>query len=167
MNSQTIKKFGVVRADVREKDRKEIIASRTGSQMKGVATESLVVIEDDGDDNRNDIADVEDVEEVFAVEDDEQLETASASARKVFTTWTGILQQVAEEQRDEVLLSSSVVADGGAVSEVDEEGAAGGATTRRHPAASGSNLLSLDQSPELDRRLFRIKRTDPILSLDR
>ncbi|KAI9921174.1 hypothetical protein PsorP6_000411 [Peronosclerospora sorghi] len=120
MNPQTTKKLGVVRAAVREKDRKEIIASRAGSQKKdmttreqyisrirsrtnatfadvGVATEAPVVIDDDGDDNRNDIADVEDVEEGFAGEDDEQLETATASARKVFTTWTDILQQVAEE----------------------------------------------------------------------
>ncbi|KAI9906141.1 hypothetical protein PsorP6_014132 [Peronosclerospora sorghi] len=105
-------------------DRKEIIASRTVSQKKdmttreqyishivdpseiersrtnatladvGVDTESPVVIDDDGDDNRNDIADLEDVEEGFAGEDDEQLETATASARKVFTTWKDILHQV-------------------------------------------------------------------------
>ncbi|KAI9895414.1 hypothetical protein PsorP6_019015 [Peronosclerospora sorghi] len=92
MNSQTTKKLGVVRAAVREKNRKEIIALRKGSQKKdmtnreqyisrivdpserersrtnatfadvGVATESPVVIDDDGDDNRRDIADVEDVE---------------------------------------------------------------------------------------------------------
>ncbi|KAI9913838.1 hypothetical protein PsorP6_005878 [Peronosclerospora sorghi] len=133
MNSQTTKNLGVVCAAARGKDRKEIIASRTGFQKKdmttreqyisrivdpserersrtnatfadvGVATESPVVIDHDGDDNRNDIADVEDVEEGFAGDDDEQLETATASARKVFTTWTDILQQVAEEQCDETV----------------------------------------------------------------
>ncbi|KAI9911788.1 hypothetical protein PsorP6_009414 [Peronosclerospora sorghi] len=184
MNSQTTKKLGVVRAAVREKVRKEIIASRTGSQKKdmttreqyisrivdpserersrtnatfadvGVATESPVVIDDDGDDNRNDIADVKNVEEGFAGEDDEQLETATASARKVFTTWTDILQQVAEEQCDEVLLSSFVVADGGAVSEVDEEGASGGAATRRHPAAGGGGARRIHNHDAIQRPPF-------------
>ncbi|KAI9921873.1 hypothetical protein PsorP6_002003 [Peronosclerospora sorghi] len=149
MNSQTTKNLGVVRETVREKDRKEIIASRKGYQKKDMTTReqyisriSPVVIDDDRDDNRNDISDVKDVEEGFAGEDDEKLETAIASARKVFTTWTDILQQVAEEQRDEVLLSSSIVADGGAVSDVDEEGAAGGATIRRHPAAGGARRIN-------------------------
>ncbi|KAI9920711.1 hypothetical protein PsorP6_001933 [Peronosclerospora sorghi] len=111
MNSQTTKKLGVVHVYPSERER-----SRTNAKYAdvGVATESPVVIDDDGDDNQNYIADVEDFEEGFAGEDKEQLETATASARKVFTTWTDILQQVAEEQRDEVLLSSSVVADGGA-----------------------------------------------------
>ncbi|KAI9918141.1 hypothetical protein PsorP6_012663 [Peronosclerospora sorghi] len=184
MNSQTTKKLGVVRDAVREKDRKEIIASRRGSQKKDmttreqyishivdpserdrsrtnatfadvvVATESSVVTDHDGDDNRNDIADVDDVEEGFSGEDDEQLETATASARKVFATWTDILQKVAEEKRDEVLLSSSVVADGGAVSEVDEEGAAGGTTTRRHPAAGGGEARIINNHDAIQRPPF-------------
>ncbi|KAI9919574.1 hypothetical protein PsorP6_017535 [Peronosclerospora sorghi] len=178
MNSQTTKKIGVVRAAVREKDRKEIIASRMGSQKKDMTTReqyiSRIVDPPERERSRTNatfadvgvatespvttigtyIADVEDVEEGFTGQDDEQLETASASARKVFTTWTDILQQVAEEQRGEVLLSSSVVADGGAVSEVDEEGAAGGATTRRHPAAGGGGARRINNHDAFQRPPF-------------